>query len=107
MGPALEGVQPTSFAEAERLEPLALPYKPDPFATVEPSPEATPSASPEPKPSPAPPPATAPPSLGGGLLDLLGIRPRPAPPPPPPPPTTTVPVDPNAIPPYYPPKEEQ
>ena len=103
MGPALEGVQPTSFAEAERLEPLALPYKPDPFATVEPSPEATPSASPEPKPSPAPPPATAPPSLGGGLLDLLGIRPRPAPPPPPPPPTTTVPVDPNAIPPYYPP----
>jgi membrane peptidoglycan carboxypeptidase len=110
MEPALENVPPSTFAEAERLEPLQLRHRPDPFATVEASPEPTPSDSPSPEPSPFGAPSPAPPQSGGGLLDLLGIKPRPSPsaaPSPPPETTTTIPipVDSTAptIPPYYPP----
>lgn len=108
MKPALGNSDVIAFAEAELLEPLRLPFKPEPIPIEEPSfiPfEPEPEVIPSPRPPPPPPP---PPSTGGGLLgDLFGggssSRPTPTPTPSPTPsPTPTQPLEPAPPPPQSP-----
>jgi penicillin-binding protein 1A len=96
MKPALGDAPVTPFADAEPLEPLALPHKaaptPDPMASFA-IPEYVPF-TPEPE-IPTPTPSPEPPSsTGGGLLsDLFGnqtLTPAPKPPPAPSPAPTAV-----------------
>ena len=87
MKPALDGRPPTPFAEAEPLEPLALPPKATPgFGPLAPAPAPLPNEPyiPPAEPSPTPIPPPPPPDLG--LTDMFGFDSGPPPPPPAPPP---------------------